>query len=303
MASASKFDITKEIRSRRSSSSFAARCGGLGIRRFKDMNLALLAKLFWMVMKEEDKVSVKDLFLGESRVRNERLIRKCFDEEIVDDMLKIKPLHGGLDVLFWKAAKLGIFSIKSAYWISQQHRFKDPSEMWWWINLEDDELKIFTVCVCDTIWKWQNELIFKDKRYEMELNFRDSLSRYNEFSCNCFWYEQVEVTDKNLQRHLYQSKEDFWCCKVDASVIAEEVGFAIFHMNAQVFESWVAVGFSSIYGVMERELSGIALALQMARDKEVSKIMIKIDSKTAATTFGVGLFRLVGAPILCSLFV
>uniref|UniRef100_A0A803PBK2 Reverse transcriptase domain-containing protein n=1 Tax=Cannabis sativa TaxID=3483 RepID=A0A803PBK2_CANSA len=34
-------------------------CGGLGLRRLNDMNEALLAKLFWMVMSEENKVWVK----------------------------------------------------------------------------------------------------------------------------------------------------------------------------------------------------------------------------------------------------
>uniref|UniRef100_A0A803QRJ4 Uncharacterized protein n=1 Tax=Cannabis sativa TaxID=3483 RepID=A0A803QRJ4_CANSA len=34
------------------------RCGGLGLRKFQDMNLALLAKQYWMILQKEDKACV-----------------------------------------------------------------------------------------------------------------------------------------------------------------------------------------------------------------------------------------------------
>uniref|UniRef100_A0A803NT67 Reverse transcriptase domain-containing protein n=1 Tax=Cannabis sativa TaxID=3483 RepID=A0A803NT67_CANSA len=181
-------------------------CGGLGFRRMVDMNVALLAKLFWMVLKGEDKLwvhllrdkycrilspwnvekkdmdsrgwksilearkiclegagllvadgsndiwdrpwvphismeelkcgfqirpnhscwQIKDLFQNGLRVWNEDLVRSCFSPTNAEAILRIKPLDEGADVLFWKASKSGEFTVKSAYWLSQRHRFKEP---------------------------------------------------------------------------------------------------------------------------------------------------------------------------------
>ncbi|XP_060968504.1 uncharacterized protein LOC133036050 [Cannabis sativa] len=186
------------------------RNGGLGLRRFRDMNLALLAKLawsllcninrpwvkillakycgscsFWEVEKqgsdsflwkgiietrricvegagiiigngktelwtkpwipgftpEEIRQSfsfvpnhkftiVADLFLPGTRLWNADLIQACFQPAIPDAILRIKPLPLEEDVVFWKASNKGVFSVKSAYWLSQQHRFHHEKECW-----------------------------------------------------------------------------------------------------------------------------------------------------------------------------
>uniref|UniRef100_A0A803NZ56 Reverse transcriptase n=1 Tax=Cannabis sativa TaxID=3483 RepID=A0A803NZ56_CANSA len=184
--------------------------GGLGFRRFADMNVALLTKLFWMVLKDDNKVwvsvlrdkycrlmspwsverkaidsrcwksilearrvyldgaglivadgsselwdrpwvphrnmeelkthfrirhnqafwNIKDLFVDRLRVWNEELIQDCFNPTIAEEILQIRPLEEGADILFWKASKSGVFLVKNAYWISQQHRFKETCNMW-----------------------------------------------------------------------------------------------------------------------------------------------------------------------------
>uniref|UniRef100_A0A803PJT5 Uncharacterized protein n=1 Tax=Cannabis sativa TaxID=3483 RepID=A0A803PJT5_CANSA len=211
------------------------RCGELGIRRFKDMNLAFLSKLFLMVLKEEEKAW------------NKRLILECLDEEIAADILKIKPLLEGSNILFWKAAKLA--------------------------------------CTFEILLKWHNDLIFKERQCDKNLGYKDCISRAAKFLSNRLWFDLDEV-DTKMQVLDNHSEEDYWCCNVDASVVGKTAGFAIFHKHDQVLEdSWVSMGFSSVDDVLEAKLCGISLALQTALEKEVPKVRIETDSKSIALAF------------------
>uniref|UniRef100_A0A803P2H6 Reverse transcriptase n=1 Tax=Cannabis sativa TaxID=3483 RepID=A0A803P2H6_CANSA len=186
------------------------RNGGLGFRRFKDINMALVAKLAWNILVQSDRPwvkalsakycskfefwevekknsdsflwksilsardlcvsgagvlvgggnsdiwtrpwvpgftpeevrqsftygtthaysSISDLFMTNSRVWDENLIRQCFTSEIANAIVRIRPLSDEGDRVFWKASNKGIFSVKNAYWLSQSNRFHPEKESW-----------------------------------------------------------------------------------------------------------------------------------------------------------------------------
>uniref|UniRef100_A0A803NJ15 Reverse transcriptase n=1 Tax=Cannabis sativa TaxID=3483 RepID=A0A803NJ15_CANSA len=313
------------------------KCGGLGFRRFKDMNMALLAKLFWMILQGKDKMpwiprrnlvdikehfqfvrnqalwKVRDLFSEGTRSWNENLIRECFDEEIANEILKIKSLQEGPDILFWNASKSGNFSVKSAYWNSQKHRLKDESKIWtklWKTDIhprlklfcwrlfsdilptttrtsfiQDTKFQLFVACACEMIWKWRNDIIFNGSQCNVEMVFKDSLRRTTDFTQKKLWQDQVEIlaTAPTMQQPL--DINEFCRVQVDASVVGKEAGFAAVHQQVLPSDSLVSVDFASVEGVFEAELLGIACALQMAISRNFPKVWIETDSKSAALAF------------------
>uniref|UniRef100_A0A803QHC4 RNase H type-1 domain-containing protein n=1 Tax=Cannabis sativa TaxID=3483 RepID=A0A803QHC4_CANSA len=77
-----------------------------------------------------------------------------------------------------------------------------------------------------------------------------------------------------------------WCCKVDASISDDVVGFAAIQINdADVGESLVYFGWTKVRGVLEGELLGIALALRMAKERQTAVVKIETDSLIAASAF------------------
>uniref|UniRef100_A0A803PJF5 Reverse transcriptase n=1 Tax=Cannabis sativa TaxID=3483 RepID=A0A803PJF5_CANSA len=243
-------------------------------------------KLNFKFKKNQPLLQVKDLFVEGTRMWNEQLIRECFNGGISNDILIIKPLTGGTDIVFWNAAKSGKFSVKSAYWASQQYCFNTPNKLWekWWklrlhprlkflgwkilsdilptsarlglrevehrncvfCNLEaESSLHLFChcsvtrACMCDTLWKWRNDMIFKNDGCDVERVFRD-------------WVAVV-------------------CCYDELSS-----------------NPWIVVDFSMVSGVLEGELLGIQVALKEATERRVRKIKIESDSKVAVLAFESG---------------
>ncbi|XP_030477965.1 uncharacterized protein LOC115695006 [Cannabis sativa] len=293
----------------------------------------------------------RDLFTENSCCWNVNLIRKCFDDHIASEILKIHPIQEGRDIVFWKAAKSGNFSVKSAYWAGQQdsskaetilletflqHAFNggkfsfwsyDPylcpfclsaaenglhlfcqcpvtRGIWflrgisldcfgwtnleefgrWWRNLKDSEIQTFIACTCDTVWKWRNEMVFKEKPLNVNLLIRDCLDRCNRFLRiwnNC---EDPEARESSLDIPE-EPPDDHWRCSVDASVAGGRAGFAVFHRQQELEKSWLAVGVGNVEGVLEGELRAIELALESGLKHQVVKIWVETDSKVAALAF------------------
>uniref|UniRef100_A0A803NZ44 RNase H type-1 domain-containing protein n=1 Tax=Cannabis sativa TaxID=3483 RepID=A0A803NZ44_CANSA len=77
--------------------------------------------------------------------------------------------------------------------------------------------------------------------------------------------------------------------RVDASVVREEAGFAaVLIMGNQLADYIIATNFGRVYSVLEGELQGILMALQMASEAGFKMVRIESDSKAAATAFQAG---------------
>uniref|UniRef100_A0A803Q826 CCHC-type domain-containing protein n=1 Tax=Cannabis sativa TaxID=3483 RepID=A0A803Q826_CANSA len=334
------------------------RCGGLGFRRFKDMNLALLAKLCWMVMEGKDKPWVKllrdkyckstdvwdvektgndsrcwrsilqakaicvngagfmiadgsyeiwdrpwlprrgfeeikdnfqfqhnqplwrvvDLFIPGSRQWNEKVISDCFSADIAEDILRIRILDEGGDVLFWKAAGSEIDPrLKHFCWKLFSDLLPTKSNLGF---LQADQqlcdfchsevetaahlfFNVMIVVLCNSIWKWNNDRVFKGQADDLEVIYRKIIHRSRDFVSKTIWFEQ------------------------DASISDGVAGFAAIQINdADVGNSLVYLGWNKVRGVLEGELLGIALALWMAKESHASVVKIETDSLIAATAFG-----------------
>uniref|UniRef100_A0A803QKZ2 Reverse transcriptase domain-containing protein n=1 Tax=Cannabis sativa TaxID=3483 RepID=A0A803QKZ2_CANSA len=73
---------------------------------------------------------VSNLFIDGTRTWNVPLIQSCFDRDITEAIINIKPIQDGSDLLFWKPAKEGKFSVKSAHWLYQHQRFNNSNRVW-----------------------------------------------------------------------------------------------------------------------------------------------------------------------------
>uniref|UniRef100_A0A803P438 CCHC-type domain-containing protein n=1 Tax=Cannabis sativa TaxID=3483 RepID=A0A803P438_CANSA len=147
---------------------------------------------------------VSNLFVDGTHQWNEGLIRSCFEEDVAKAILNVKPLREGKDQLFWKAAKSGNFSVKSAYWIHQHERFNESNSLWnkiWKIKLHP-RLQLL-------MWKVLNDCVPTFGRLRF-LNIQDR-------TC-VFCKEETEdlmhiITRCNIMRGLwFQSR---WGLRID----------------------------------------------------------------------------------------
>uniref|UniRef100_A0A803PRV9 Reverse transcriptase domain-containing protein n=1 Tax=Cannabis sativa TaxID=3483 RepID=A0A803PRV9_CANSA len=395
------------------------RCGGLGLRRFRDINLALLSKLSWGMLSRADKAWVKllesrycqgldawrvekrlgdswvwqgilearkvckngvgvligdgsDLFLDGTCEWNSEIIRDCFEEDVAQAIMSIRPLVSSNDLLFWKASKSGNFSVESGYWLSQQERFKDPNKVWeklwrwsihprlklllwkiwsdvlptkmrigileedcvlchnanesvlhlfgvcsafkavlfhskwgiriddlhwntimdfglWWTTVKDESLKLFVACACDSIWKWRNNVFFKNRPFAIEELISDVQASVQEMNLR-------DIADPG-EVSLLASQDivDPFCStdlvpfNTDASILNDEAGLAAVQRAEEDREmAWVATDFKKVAGILEGELLAILLALQVARQRNILKIKVLSDSKVAVMALNLG---------------
>uniref|UniRef100_A0A803PT85 Reverse transcriptase domain-containing protein n=1 Tax=Cannabis sativa TaxID=3483 RepID=A0A803PT85_CANSA len=95
--------------------------------------------------------SVSDLFLPRSQTWDVNLIRACFSHDVAEAIIRIKPLEGDEDRVFWKSSNKGLFSVKNAYWLSQCHRlwFQCP----WGLLTGNQQFDSF-----ESLFLWLNNL-------------------------------------------------------------------------------------------------------------------------------------------------
>uniref|UniRef100_A0A803Q031 Reverse transcriptase n=1 Tax=Cannabis sativa TaxID=3483 RepID=A0A803Q031_CANSA len=428
------------------------RCGGLGLRRFRDINVALLAKLSWGMLSRADKawvnlmearycrgldawrvekklgdswvwqgilearkvckmgagvligdgvsdlwerpwvpgvsieevrnsftysrrhafVKVSDLFLEGSREWNSDIVKDCFEEDVAQAILSIRPLETSNDMLFWTASKSGKFTVKSGYWLSQKGRFKDPNKVWeklwqssihprlklllwklwsdvlptkmrigirdeacvlchnadesalhlfggcsvikavlfhskwgirvddlhwntimdfglWWTTVKDESLQLFVACACDSIWKWRNNVIFKNRPFEIDKLLSDIHASVQEMHLRHV-AKPGEVSLLATQDWTDPfGSSDLIPFHTDASILNDEVGCAaVLRAEEDGKMAWVATDFKKGAGILEGELLAILLALQVARQRNITKIKVLSDSKVAVMALNLG---------------
>uniref|UniRef100_A0A803Q4P7 Reverse transcriptase domain-containing protein n=1 Tax=Cannabis sativa TaxID=3483 RepID=A0A803Q4P7_CANSA len=116
-------------------------CGGLGLRRFGDTNLALLAKLCWMMMKEEDKFWVKILQSKYySRLDIWKVDKQAGDSRVWQGILEARAIcKNGAGILIGKGdtelwdtpwiPRQSMEKIKESFQYSRRHRFCQVSDL------------------------------------------------------------------------------------------------------------------------------------------------------------------------------
>uniref|UniRef100_A0A803PAP7 RNase H type-1 domain-containing protein n=1 Tax=Cannabis sativa TaxID=3483 RepID=A0A803PAP7_CANSA len=279
-------------------------------QKFKDMNIAFLGKLFWMVLKDVDKIWVK-IFLA-----------KYCNNDSVWSLEK-----QGKDSWYWK-------SLLEARKVCLEGAgiliVDDDCEIWDrpWINGKDLEgIKACFHFICNHTF-WKSSASFQGAKGVMGKTLEDQNSSLTEillleaffgypphqrrglcwwstledadpqtfiaWACDTLWKWRNDLVfnDKQLDINLVYKECHLRCAEflIDGSWRddLDEDGFAVFHRHQNLEDSWVAVGHDEVEGVLEGELRGIALALQAGLDKNVSKVRIETDSKASALAFKVG---------------
>uniref|UniRef100_A0A803NJD4 Reverse transcriptase domain-containing protein n=1 Tax=Cannabis sativa TaxID=3483 RepID=A0A803NJD4_CANSA len=259
---------------------------------------------------------VVDLFVPGSRRLNEKAIRDCFSNDIAEDILRIRILEEGEDVLFWKAEGSGKFTVKSAYWLSQQHRFNEPHLLWkkLWKTEIHPRLKHFcwklfsdllpTKCnlgflqvdqllreLCHSEVETADHLFFQCNCvraiwFSGEIEDLDDICRSiklrtRDFVSKTLWFDQEEenrvvIDDTRTVMSDLSDSRRPWCCKVDASVADGVAGFA----GIQVIDDDVGSSKVSLgWNKVRSVLEGelLGIALALRMAKECHASVVKIE--------------------------
>uniref|UniRef100_A0A803NIR1 non-specific serine/threonine protein kinase n=1 Tax=Cannabis sativa TaxID=3483 RepID=A0A803NIR1_CANSA len=161
----------------------------------------------------------------------------------------------------------------------------------WWISLNNLNLQVKVTVLCDSIWQWRNDTVFKGTAIDMDGLFSNFTRRTQEFNTKVHWFEHFEEQYVELQRvesGVPNSTllDEAWCCMVDASIRDDEAGLAVIKVNElDAGASLVSLGWTKVKGVLEGELLSIAMALRLAKENCASVVKIETDSLIAAKAF------------------
>uniref|UniRef100_A0A803PIH2 DUF4283 domain-containing protein n=1 Tax=Cannabis sativa TaxID=3483 RepID=A0A803PIH2_CANSA len=256
------------------------RCGGLGFRRLKDMNMALLSKLSWMVLQGQDKVWVK-LLLDKycSKVDVWQIEKHGTDSRCWKSLLEARSICvKGVNILIadgssdiWDRPWIPCrnseeikdrfqFIHNQALW-KVKDLFLDGTREWnaalikecFEEDITSDILKIRLLQESPDIIFWNAAK--SDKQCSMDAVYFDCLHRMDEFLKHKAWFNQEDPPA---------------AC------------FATIHQQDLLADFWISVGFSHVKDILEGELCRIACALHLALKKKITKVRIETNSKTVS---------------------
>uniref|UniRef100_A0A803Q247 Reverse transcriptase n=1 Tax=Cannabis sativa TaxID=3483 RepID=A0A803Q247_CANSA len=266
------------------------------------MNVALVAKLAWNILVQSDRPWVKalsakycstfefwevrqsftygtthafsavsDLFMSNSRVWDENLIRQCFTSEVANAILRIRPLSDEGDRVFWKASNKGNFSVKNAYWLSQNNRFHPERESWrslWKLKIHPRQKLL--------IWKiLSNYLPLKSNLGFMQNLDKDCYLSIVKWNRNFTYLVPVVLQepdpDSAFKRITLRWQEFSRLVGLESDPEPE-------HLSA----TQVLLAFQTVLSVLEAEFEAILLCLELCADLGLEEVRIHSDSSTAA---------------------
>uniref|UniRef100_A0A803PAD2 RNase H type-1 domain-containing protein n=1 Tax=Cannabis sativa TaxID=3483 RepID=A0A803PAD2_CANSA len=148
------------------------------------------------------------------------------------------------------------------------------------------------------MWKWCNDMIHKERRCSLEDIYGDCMRRYSEVQ-STHYSACVDIPSELGGEKPHQHMHFGGCCfRVDASVVEEQVDFAAVCISrshseelasaALLEDHLFAVKTGKVHSVMEGELQGINLALQMAVEYGAEMVRIETDSMAEANAFQAG---------------
>uniref|UniRef100_A0A803Q5V6 RNase H type-1 domain-containing protein n=1 Tax=Cannabis sativa TaxID=3483 RepID=A0A803Q5V6_CANSA len=243
------------------------RCGGLGFRKFHVMiNLALLAKLFWMILKGEDKVWLRIMISkycynsdassigrhgGDSRGWQGMLEARAICQEGVGFMIGSGSLN-----LWDRPWILGrsLEEIKDSFSYNRTQEFLK-------LNIYSASAISPGFCGSRTIWKWRNRVVFEGICYSIALIDKDIAARYTEMV--------TVMSDLHNHEMIFVPL----CSSVEVSGVLEgelqAILLALHNANRALCKSFNVVSFTHISRCLNFCADALAIWARCAKAKTV----------------------------------